>query len=351
MYRLEKIALIPAYEPEPLMNELLEKLSSSGFENVVVDDGSGAAYAEIFQKAAENAVVLTHPVNRGKGRALKTGLSYILEHFGPDVVVVTVDADGQHSPQDAARLCDIAAARPDTLVLGSRKLKGDIPLRSRVGNALTRLVYRLSTGLRVYDTQTGLRAFHAALLPKLLEIGGERYEYEMNVLLEFARNRIPILEEEIETIYIDNNSGSHFDTVRDSYRVYKEILKFSASSLAGFAVDYVLYCLLLLITGNISVSNIGARVVSASVNYTLNRKYVFKSSSGILRSASSYFLLAALILFGNTMVLGLLVNDLGVNRLIAKLITEILFFSVSWLVQKTVIFKEKAEEVRTADNA
>lgn len=346
MSNRKNIALIPAYEPESLLNELLEKLRASGFEIVVVDDGSGPDYSVIFEKAVSCATVLTHPVNQGKGRALKTGLAYIRKHFGTDSVIVTVDADGQHSVKDAMMLCEMAKSHPNSLVLGSRKLKDNVPLRSRIGNTLTRLVYRLSTGLKVHDTQTGLRAFHMDLLSQLIDIPGERYEYEMNVLLEFARRHIPILEEEIETIYIDNNSASHFDTIRDSYRVYKEILKFSASSFAGFLVDYIMYSLLLLVTGSIRASNIGARVISAGVNYTLNKKFVFRSKKGVLQSAISYFLLAAVILFGNTMVLEFLVNRWGIHRMAAKLITEILFFVLSWLVQKYVVFRKRDTDER-----
>ena len=177
----------------------------------------------------------------------------------------------------------------------------------------------------------------------MLGIPGERYEYEMNVLLELAGARTPIIEEEIETIYLDNNSSSHFDTVRDSWRVYREIHRFSASSLIGFLIDYVVYSALILTTGSLRLSNIGARVVSASVNYTLNRKFVFRSSRGILISALSYFLLAAAILAGNTLVLEYLVGSLGIGRLFAKILTEILFFAISWSVQRSFIFRRGTE--------
>ena len=348
MNNRRRIALIPAYEPETLLIELLEKLKGCGFENVVVDDGSGSEYADIFEQAAKYAVVLTHPVNYGKGRALKTGLIYIQGHFGNDVVVVTVDADGQHRVEDAAMLTHVAEHHEDTLVLGSRKLQGKVPLRSRFGNAVTRFVYRMSTGLKVYDTQTGLRAFCGELIPRMLDIAGERYEYEMNVLLDFARSRIPIREEEIKTIYIGSNESSHFDTIKDSIRVYKEILKFSASSFASFCVDYLMYSLLTVITGSLRIANIGARGVSACVNYTLNRKLVFQSKENILKSAVSYFLLAAAILAGNTAVLELLAGSLGLNWMVAKVLTELLFFAANWLVQKLVIFRNKGADASHA---
>ena len=158
---------------------------------------------------------------------------------------------------------------------------------------------------------------------------------------------MPIIEERIETVYEDNNRGSHFRTVRDSVRVYKEILKFSASSLASFAIDYGMYALLLAVTGaagianSLIVSNIGARLVSAAANYTMNRKLVFKSRTGFARSAAQYFLLAAFILAGNTIVLSTLAGTMGINRFLAKLLTEAIFFAISWTVQKYVIFNSE----------
>ena len=354
------IALIPAYEPDEKIKKLADELAERGFDIVVVDDGSGPDYAELFEELSQKATVLTHAVNRGKGAALKTGLSYINKYMaytesvltpagaetvsGRDAVIVTVDADGQHLPDDVLRVAEISAQRRDALVLGSRALSEDIPVRSRFGNTITRHVYSAATGVHVHDTQTGLRAFHRSLIPRLLQIEGDRYEYEINMLMQLAAEGVPIIEERIETVYEDNNSGSHFRTVRDSFRVYKEILKFSASSLASFAIDYGMYALLLAATGaagianSLVISNIGARLVSGTANYMMNRKLVFRSRTGFAKSAAQYFLLAAFILAGNTIVLSTLAGTLGINRFAAKLITEVIFFAISWTVQKYVIF-------------
>ena len=347
---MNKIALIPAYEPNEALLELLPQVQAAGFEIIIIDDGSGADYAPLFEKAKAYGNVLTHEINRGKGHALKTGFSYIYLRYKDACTIVTIDADGQHRVEDALAICALAEEHPDTLVLGSRKLSEHVPLRSQFGNTLTRFIYRLSTGLAVHDTQTGLRAFSSEQLPLLMQIEGERYEYEMNVLLEYAHRKIPIQEHEIETIYLNNNESSHFHVLRDSFRVYKEILKFSASSLIGFLVDYCLYGILLFVTTvlgpslgitylqGIRISNIGARLVSASVNFTLNRKFVFQSNTGIIRAALKYFLLAFVILVGNTLVLELLVTTCDIPSLLAKIITELLFFAISWTVQKCIIF-------------
>ena len=361
------IALIPAYEPDKKIKGLIDELIEKGFDIVVVDDGSGPDFAELFEELSRKATMLTHSENRGKGAALKTGLNYINKYMaytesvltpagavtvsGRDAVIVTVDADGQHLPDDVRRVAEIAALRHDALVLGSRALSEDIPARSRFGNTVTRHVYSAATGIHIHDTQTGLRAFHRSLIPRLLKIEGDRYEYEINMLMQLASEGVPIIEERIETVYENNNSGSHFRTVRDSFRVYREILKFSASSLASFAIDYGMYALLLALTGaagianNLIISNIGARLVSGTANYIMNKRLVFRSRTGFARSAAQYFLLAAFILAGNTIVLSTLAGTLGINRFAAKLITEVIFFAISWTVQKYVIFfREESDD-------
>lgn len=206
---MKYVALIPAYKPSAFLSELLKELQSYGFENVLVDDGSGMEYEHIFFESSRYGEVLYHVQNAGKGAALKTGLAYIATHFPKDAVVVTVDADGQHKPNDALAICKLAETHPRTLVLGSRKLNADVLLRSKMGNTITRFVYRVPTGLKVYDTQTGLRAFRADMIPELLAIPGSRYEYEMNALLQFAEKRIPIVEHEIETVYF-TSSANHY---------------------------------------------------------------------------------------------------------------------------------------------
>ena len=340
-------ALVPAYEPEETLLLLLPELRHCGFEILVVDDGSGPEYARIFRKAERYAHVLQYPVNLGKGHALKLGLQWIHCRADENDVVVTVDADGQHKASDALRIAEAAALRPGTFVLGSRHFEGEVPLRSRFGNAVTRGTLRLSTGRKLCDTQTGLRAVSCGMIPAVCAVEGERYEYEMNVLLSLAERGVPFREEKIETIYRNQNAGSHFDTLRDSIRIYRGILKFSSSSLLSFFVDYAVYALLLFLTSSLGAyssiwaANIGARAVSSVFNYTVNRNYVFRDRAPASRTAPRYFLLAACILAGNTCVLSFLAGGLGINRLLAKMIAEICFFFLSYEVQRRMIFHGK----------
>ena len=224
------IALIPAYNPDAKIEELVKRLLENNFEIVVVDDGSKEECQVHFDNIEKYCHLIHHEINKGKGRALKTGFTYIKEHF-TEYVVVTLDCDGQHTMKDALRICEYASHHPDSFILGSRKFNTkNVPFRSRFGNAITRSFFYICTKTKVFDTQTGLRAFSQDLMEPMLEIQGERFEYEINVLLYLSKNRIPMKELTIKTIYLDDNSSSHFNPLKDSYRIYKEILKFSCSS-------------------------------------------------------------------------------------------------------------------------
>lgn len=336
--------VIPAYEPDERLVPLAREAREKNFNVVIVDDGSGDSYKNIFDEAADYAHVISYPKNQGKGHAMKTAFKYIDEQRSrgrlSNCYVVIVDSDGQHKIDDAARLVKRAKERPGALILGSRKQSKDSPLRSRIGNAITRNVFKFMSGVSVYDTQTGMRAFSGELLDNMLSVKGERYEYEMNMLMEFAEKNIPMEEVEIETIYIDNNSASHFNTIKDSWRIYKEIFKFSGSSILAFVVDYSLYTLLNLITKGsaVYICNAVARVISATMNYTINRNLVFHDKTPVYETAPRYIVVALGILVTNTGLLWILTSWFGMNIYLAKILVEIALFIASYTIQKKSVF-------------
>lgn len=220
------------------MVELVRQLAAAGFGAVIVlDDGSSPAYAETFSSTARIAGVhpLQHGVNLGKGRALKTGIHYFLNTLPEFTGLVTADADGQHAVADIIHVAQSLQAAngravPNALaILGTRRFTRSVPLRSRFGNALTRQIFRLVTGAKLGDTQTGLRAFPRAMLPELVLLVGERYEYEMAVLAYICSEGERPLEVPIETIYRDGNQSSHFDPIFDSMRICFVLLRFFVS--------------------------------------------------------------------------------------------------------------------------
>ena len=336
----KRIALIPAYQPSVQMLRLISELCSRDFDVIVVDDGSGSDYEYIFHIASLSARVLRHNSNRGKGEALKTGMTYIKSRFTSPYAVVTADADGQHLIGDIVRVCDEALQYRGSLVLGSRRFDKDVPLKSKLGNSITRVVFKLSSGMSVYDTQTGLRAFSDKLIDRLLKIDGSRFEYEMNVLMELSREKTELREVTIETVYMNKNAASHFNPIKDSYRIYREILKFSASSLLSFLLDYGLFCLLSALTGAVLLPNVIARICSSILNFTLNKKIVFRSKEKLLFEAVKYFSLVIVILIANSLVLRALIS-FGINTFAAKIITELTMFSLSFAMQHSFVFKKR----------
>lgn len=338
------VVLIPAYEPTTKFLELLKDLKKYNLQIIIVNDGSGKKYNSIFKEAHTYGKIITHLNNEGKGAALKTGLKYITEFIKKDCIIVTMDCDGQHKVEDALILCSYASKEKNCLVLGKRLRSNKTPLRSRLGNIITRFFYRITTGVDVYDTQTGLRAFSNSLIPFLLKVEGERFEYEMNVLLKCPGQNIKIKEIEIETIYIDNNSHSHFKTIKDSFLVYKEIFKFLMSSIISFIIDYLAYLIFIFITNNLVISNIIARIISSTCNYNINKRIVFNNKEQDHNQLLKYYVLASIILIFNTIILNFLVYKLLINKLLAKIITELILVTLSWLVQKKIIFYKKDDK-------
>lgn len=340
---MNRIALIPAYMPDEKMIDVSKGLYQEGFEIIIVNDGSPETFNKVFSDASRYARILIHNENKGKGEALKTGLEYIYNTYDAPYTIVNADADGQHRLEDIIKVASVAEANRSCLILGSRKMEGKVPFKSRAGNAITRFVYRLTTGNIIYDTQTGLRAYSDKLVPKLLQIGGSRYEYEMNMLMELPKHGIEIKEEWINTVYIGKNESSHFDPIKDSIKIYKEILCFCASSLICFFVDYGLFCVISAISGSLIVANTLARIISGTLNFSLNRKVVFKSQKDVATSAIKYSVLAVAILIINTFILEILTR-MGLTAYAAKIITELALFVLSYFIQHSYIFKKGRQD-------
>lgn len=337
--------LIPAYEPADhlprLVAALRERDPSLGI--LVVDDGSGPDFVGVFEAAwRAGAQVRRHERNLGKGAALKTGFGLLAKEH-PGEGVVTADADGQHTVADvlavAQAVRDAGEADGTIMVLGCRGFDSDVPLRSRFGNDISRVLFRVAAGWRLSDTQTGLRGVPHAMLPWLLDVPGERFEYEQRVLLGLRSAGFGAREMHIETVYLEGNATSHFRPVIDSVRVMAPVFVFAASSLLGFLVDTIVLFGLYALTGALVPSIVVARLVSASVNFTVNRRAVFlhRGRDRLVRQVVSYALLAGLLLASNVVWMSYL-TGIGVPLLGAKLITELVLFFTSYRVQKAAVF-------------
>ena len=350
--------IIPSYKPDEKLIRTLNGILAAGFEDIiVVDDGGGDEYARFFSEAEKlGCTVLRHEVNRGKGAALKTAFLFFTEKRTGFAGAVTADADGQHLPEDIAA---VAARMKETgkIILGSRDFSDpQVPFKSRYGNRCSSLIFRLFIGMKISDTQTGLRAIPGEYVHDLIEVKGDRYEYETRVLFLIKQKNIPYLEETISTVYIDDNSSSHFRPVLDSLRIYSMILAFAFSSLfsalADNLFDYI--CLRLIsspLTADIDhiVSTVIARVLSSLLNYTLNAKTVFNGKTD-RRTMSRYFILAIAQITVSAYLVWTVKTALQITspelQTVAKMLVDTVLFFFSFRIQHSWVFREsgKSEE-------
>ena len=349
------IILIPAYEPDQQLLRLIHSILSKApqLTIVVVDDGSGPSYQQVFDDAARlGCTVIGYAGNRGKGHALKAGFRFIADHL-PGRDVVCADSDGQHRVEDILRVAELLPAASDAMVLGTRNFSGSVPVRSRVGNTATRWLFRLATGEHIPDTQTGLRGYPAAILPWLLGVAGERYEYELNLLLEAKQAGYSIRTVGIATVYLDHNSGSHFRPVADSVRIYAPLLKFLASSLVAFVIDTAAFLVLNAVTDSVLFAVVGARGISSAANFLVNRHLVFRHGRErqATRTSARYFALVLTLLAANLALMSAL-DQLAVAVVPAKLLVEAALLAVSYCVQQRFLFaREQPAADRTPDLA
>lgn len=346
---LERISvLIPAYKTSDEMINVLKELSNDNYERIIViDDGGSEEFKAIFEKVKtiNNVEVIHHFINMGKGRALKTGINYYLTICKKDSSgIVIASADGQYLPKDIKRVALELITKKDTMILGSRKLNKDVPFKIKAGNSITRFIFRLVSGKKIYDTQTGLRAIPRDYLPQILALAGEKYEYEMSMLMELNSLKLGIKEIDVETVYHNNNAGSNFNPIVDSWKIYKVILGYILSSAFSAIVDIVLfsYFFFNLFSGKLLLSVVLARVISSLVNFFNNRAVLLaehRAEGNMRRHLIMYYSLAIVILALSYSFTYLLVNMLEINAVISKLLCDCVLFISSFFVQKRFIFK------------
>ncbi|MFT0848424.1 bifunctional glycosyltransferase family 2/GtrA family protein [Actinomycetaceae bacterium L2_0104] len=340
------IVLIPSLEPDHRLPELVRALRDRlpRARVLIVDDGSGPAYAQIFGAAARlGAIIIGYPTNRGKGFALRHGFMWCLTN-APGESVVCADSDGQHTPADIAHVAEESEAFPEAVVLGVRGFTGDVPLRSRFGNSASALFFRMVSGRRVSDTQTGLRAYGHRQLAELLEVPGERFEWELSALLTAANAGREIRQVPISTVYLDHNSGSHFRPVADSLRVFRPLVAFAGSGVITWALEMVLFLLLLQSRIGLIAAVVVARLVSCGVNFAINKFSVFRDASheGVRRQAIQYGALAVVLMALTAVGVRLLVGA-GLPAWFAKITMDVGGSILSFVVQHRLIFARRAK--------
>lgn len=355
--------VIPSYEPDDRLITLLNDLNAAGIGPVIiVNDGSGTEYDDLFSQAEKliepgGGKFIAYRPNRGKGRALKTAFQYIADNMPDALGCVTADSDGQHTPGCIASIIAKLRENPESLILGVRSFDGeDIPWKSRFGNNLTVKVFSYVSGVKVSDTQTGLRGIPFDFMKDMIDCKGERFEYETQMLLECA-GRVKITEVPIKTIYDSKeNHQTHFDPFKDSIRIYKilgvKFVKYMFASLSSFVVDIILFSIFCKMLAGavpeaylVQVATVLARIISATYNYIINYTLVFKSRAGKGTSLLKYAVLAFVQMQASAWsVAGICFLLPMVPKTLIKCIIDTLLFLLSYSIQQRFVFSSKKKK-------
>ncbi len=351
--------VLPSLDPDEKLTAVIDGLLEYGFTDIIlVNDGSKPENLHYFQDAERlhpQIHLLHHPVNKGKGAALKTAFRWFLANRPQGFGVVTVDGDNQHHPADTLACCE-HMLKTNHCVLGCRDFTLDhVPPRSRFGNQTTSMVFKVFCGMTISDTQTGLRALTRDAVQVLVDVAGERFEYETNMLLAFKTKGIPFDEVKIRTVYIEENKSSHFRVIHDSWRIYKLILahffRYTASSLISALVDTGMYSLLSwslrgLLSGFslTAAAGVGARVVSSLLNFFMNKQLVFQTNVSVGRAMVRYYCLAlpqmgaqVLLTQGLYTLLGI-GDSAGLLRTVLYALVMTVLYFLSYMIQQRWVF-------------
>ena len=357
--------IIPAYKPDQKLIKTLADLVEIGFSDIlVVDDGSGEQYAPVFAQVAAipQCTLLRHPVNRGKGAALKTAMTFFLDNRLEQAGVVTADADGQHLAKDIAAVAQ-AMQEGGNITFGVRDFSDPkVPAHNKAGNKITIGVFRLFFGMKLHDTQTGLRAFPRRLLPEIVQVKGDRYEFETEMLFLMKKRKLPFDEVGISTVYLEDNQSSHFRVVRDSIRIYSLILKYLFSSVGAAVIDEGAFFLFKKLFGSAVVllgfipttfvAAFFARVISSLINYLVNAKVVFEGKAN-KQTLIRYYILAAAQILVSAAVVFLFEHLLAVSSpflsTLIKIVVDTVLFFFSFRIQHIWVFNDSAAKKGSSD--
>ncbi len=341
MLNTKPTIIIPAYKPDQSLIGLVRELTQHNLSLIIVNDGSGPLFESIFQACEHPCVtILSHAVNMGKGQALKTAFNYFLNQEDTNCPgVVTADADGQHLVQDILNVSEALSHHPYALCLGVRNFSQGVPFRSRFGNNLTRFIFKILIGHSLSDTQTGLRGIPRSFLKSLLKTSSNGYDFELDMLISAAKQKIKMKEISIQTVYKDNNKSSHFNPLVDSFKIYFVFFRFLIFAIVSGLLDFLAFSLAYLVFGQVLVSETLARIFSGTCNFLLNKELVFKSKERILPEALKYATLCLVNLGFSYGLISSLVF-LGANVFASKLIALAGLFVANFAIQKVLVFRK-----------
>ena len=357
---MNAVIVIPALNPPASLVSYAAGLMEAGFPDIiVVNDGSRTDKLPVFLKLRRmGCTVVDHEMNRGQGFALRTGFQYYLEHFGGrSDGIITINCDRFIPPEDirtvGSSLHNEQAMGSFALVVGTRDMSGKLvsDYDYRMGGVM-KLLYHMLMGVRLNDPLSGVFGIPDMHIKKCIEIAGDGYAYETAMTMSFEK--IGFLQVPIG--YAPYEEGSErkyhkgFDTVRILYTIFKKFILYSITSVSASILDVILFSIFTGITfrGNpmaIIYATICARVISASVNYLLTKRFVFHFKSataeGTAQSAGAFMVLTAAQCICSALIVSGVKLLLGGNPVGIKVLVDTILFFVSYKIQHKYIFKDE----------
>jgi len=335
-------AVIPAFNPGEVVTEVVNKTLPHVDHIILVNDGcddENSAILDQLNESSNHITLINHPKNFGKGFAIQSGLSHALKQ-GYEYVIM-LDSDGQHDPAEIQLFKDKIAATNSPFIIGTRSQIGKMPLKSKIGNISMAWAFRLITGKKLTDTQSGYRALSKPFIQKFLaQCKPGRYETEMKMLFLAAKEGKTIEQVPISTIYIDDNRNSKFKPVQDSVRVLSSFLLFAGVGILSFLLDYGLFLVLTLMADSYFLNaHIMSRIVSSGFNYLATKRYVFNNHDAVATTAIKYLLAVLVSLLLSSALLYLFVDYFLWNPIWAKPTAELLTFCINFFVLKNFVFR------------
>lgn len=216
--KLKTCVVIPTYNNDKTLADVIDRVSQYTPNIIVVNDGATDNTSQILEDYVSKVQIVTHPQNRGKGCALQSGFDKAL-NLGYENAI-TIDSDGQHFPEDLPRLITRLLNEPNALIIGARNMvQNDVPVRSSFGNNFSNFWFRVETGIRLPDTQSGYRVYPIKELSKF-HFYCTKFEYEIEVPVRAAWSGIPIISEPVQIKYEQEEERiSHFRPYMDFFRI------------------------------------------------------------------------------------------------------------------------------------
>ncbi len=337
-----RVAIITDCSPEEETLKFVETLKKEGIFSVLVLNRLGD---DDFSKKAKDLGAVICCGLEGETVALCASLAYVRETFVPPYSVALVPFNGCSDIECIFKVFKTVEHTPDAFAVSQNVIgKGKFFLKGKI--VARKFLYRHFTGAEIYGDQSSALGFSDRLLPSFEKLPDNSYEYHIKFLMRCREKGFRVSEVSVPAKFGNSGWTVQKSSLRSFFKRHMNVLKFCMSSFSAFLVDYLVYSLILAYSEkhinvvNLTFANVFARIISSTMNFTVNRKFVFKAETGLLKSATQFYTLAAIILLGNSILLNFLANVLGINHYFAKIVTEMTFFLLNWTIQSMFIFKK-----------